>query len=252
MDLALPTKLGKEPIVEAVCEIRFSPAKVSISKVLPGMLYEALPGDKDITPTSAADVPEQVRRADPMFRYQPLVTVVWAGCQIQISDHSVAIACEIPYPGWGQFKQKILQVVGVLLDKKLLSRVDRYSLKYVDVIEALTGVERVSRINLSLTLGSQRLENQNYNIRMEVVEAGLIHVLNVAAPVNVQFHQAGKNDVEGTLLAIDTVYGCEGSTLDGLKSSLEERLDSMHRENKKQFFACLTEDTIEFLEPTYG
>ena len=44
MDNKIPVSLKKEPLLEAIWEIRFSAAKSSIADLLPGMLFKALPG----------------------------------------------------------------------------------------------------------------------------------------------------------------------------------------------------------------
>lgn len=44
---ALPSKLGKEPLMDAVFEMRFE-SQVPVASIWPGMLYGMLPGDKSM------------------------------------------------------------------------------------------------------------------------------------------------------------------------------------------------------------
>jgi len=44
MERKIPLRLKKEPLLEAIWEIRFSGNKSSVADLLPGMLFKALPG----------------------------------------------------------------------------------------------------------------------------------------------------------------------------------------------------------------
>src|SRR5215216_8126973 len=68
----LPTKLRKEPLVDAVFEIRFS-ASIPATSVLPGFFFAKLGTPQwKVDRLPVADLPSQIRSADPNLRYQPL------------------------------------------------------------------------------------------------------------------------------------------------------------------------------------
>ena len=133
LSMKLPSKLGKEPLVTVLFEIRFT-AKLALSNILPGILFSKL-GCENIEPTPHAQIPEQIRRADPNLKYLPLVALKWQRYQVLVGDSSVVLSCDIPYLGWTDFRTHILSLINELEQTKLISEVERYSLKYVDVIE---------------------------------------------------------------------------------------------------------------------
>src|SRR2546425_12271057 len=68
----LPAKINPCPIVEAILEIRFVTSESW--RTLPGLLFGSIrgryPEQKDLP---LAQLPEEIRRREPAFTYQPLV-----------------------------------------------------------------------------------------------------------------------------------------------------------------------------------
>ena len=68
----LPIKIHPCPIVEAILEIRFVTSESW--RTLPGLLFASIrdryPEQKDLP---LAQLPEEIRRREPAFTYQPLV-----------------------------------------------------------------------------------------------------------------------------------------------------------------------------------
>ena len=63
---ALPIKLLKEPLIDAVFELRFM-SSISASNVLPGYLFSKLDGKKTIERLPAADFPRPMRDMDLIY-----------------------------------------------------------------------------------------------------------------------------------------------------------------------------------------
>ena len=62
----IPVRLKKEPLLEAVWEIRFSGTKPSVADLMPGMLFRTLSGKyRNIVRLPVADIPATIVEHDP-------------------------------------------------------------------------------------------------------------------------------------------------------------------------------------------
>src|SRR5208282_1778742 len=138
---SLPKRLKKEPIVDAVFEIRFI-SSTAASNVFPGFFFAKMrPQECKVDSLPVAQLPSQIRSRDPNLRYQPIMRINWDNFLILIGDTVLAIACKIPYLGWITFRERIVKVVELLSDTKIVQTLERYSLKYVDIVEGETLAE---------------------------------------------------------------------------------------------------------------
>lgn len=245
----LPTKLGKEPLIDVLFEVRFT-SKVPAEAVLPGLLFSKLKGVGRIEPLPVAQLPSQVRAADPQLAFAPLSRITWAERYvILVGERSLVVGCKMPYPGWTAFKPAILEVLEVLKGAEVLTKVHRHSLKYIDLFEVgADDAEALKRLNVSVRIGSQTVATENTSLRVELRRGSLLHAVQVATKAVVQ--QEGKGSRTGALIDVDTFAVAElepEAFFGGLQSSLEE----IHSGNKQMFFECLTEYGLKLLEPKY-
>lgn len=246
----LPSKLAKEPLVDVVFEMRFT-ASMPASVVLPGMLITQLGiegGDQSIERLPLHDLPAEVRKHNQGMRYQPVLRVHWGGYVLIIGDNSVGVASKIPYRGWTEFREKIIEVVGIVMQSRVASVVDRIALKYVDLIPGDTVKEQLERINLNIVVGDHRLERESFNVRVEVPKASARHIINIGAPATVR---NDKGERKGAIVDIDSLCPVKFEGWESFYRELPDMLNAVHAENKSTFFSCLTSETIEFLEPSY-
>ncbi|MEQ6343010.1 MAG: TIGR04255 family protein [Gammaproteobacteria bacterium] len=246
--MKLPTKLKKEPLIDAVFELRFT-SVVPASSILPGILFSQLNGDKSIERLGAADLPKQVRDADPNLQYAPIIRINWGSFLIFISDRSVAVACKLPYVGWSAFKPAIIEVVRLLKDVGIIKSVQRYALKYVDLLPALDAKDQVSLLNIEISLGNHKLEKEIFQVRVEIPKDGFTHAVQVASSAEATMLDGVKK--EGIIVDIDTAKNIDNEGLDGFLENLPYKLDAIHATNKAMFFDCLKPETIIALEPVY-
>jgi len=245
----LPKKLKKEPLVDAVFEVRFS-SSIPASSVLPGLFFAQLEGaEKQIERLLTADIPSQLRSVDPVLRFQPLLRLHSGDFLILVGDASLGIACKMPYPGWNAFKTQIIKVVGLLKDTQIVQTVDRYALKYVNVVDGKDLVEQIHRINMDLRLGKHTLKSESFTVRVEVPRDDFIHVVQVAAPVTVQM--IGGEIRIGVIVDTDTICNYQTNDWTKFMEELPDRLESVHTDNKEMFFECLQPETVNYLEPIY-
>jgi uncharacterized protein (TIGR04255 family) len=244
----LPTRLGKEPLVDVVFEIRFESASPA-SNIFPGILFSKLSGQKQVERLPAADLPHALRSVDPNIKFAPVGRIVWGDYLILFSDSSVAIACKLPYPGWNKFKSTIEQIMEFLLDTDVIQRVVQLDLKYVDLLEISTLREQIKAVNLTVGLAEHKLENENFQLRIELKRNNLTNVVQIASGVTVGLTSGIQKT--GLMIDVDTVKLNLDLSAHDFRSDLSNTLQTMHSTNKAVFFSILTPHTTSYLEPSY-
>ena len=71
----LPIRLGAEPLLEAVCEMRFA-SSFPASNILPGLLLQGLQAEGNqisMQRLPASNLPKEMREIDPALRDAPLI-----------------------------------------------------------------------------------------------------------------------------------------------------------------------------------
>lgn len=83
---------------------------------------------------------------EPNLRFAPLSKLEWKQFYINIGDRSVSIGFKHPYPGWNTFRVAIIKVIQSLQSAKFIKSIERYSLKYIDLLPAANLDEQVSYV----------------------------------------------------------------------------------------------------------
>ena len=244
----LPTKLKKEPLIDALFEMRFTSATPA-SSILPGVLFSKLAANTTIEQLPAAQLPKALLDSEPNLRFAPLVRIHWDKFLVLISDRSLAVGCQMPYPGWGAFKPAILEVVKVLKDVGIVQAVHRFSMKYIDLIPAGSLAEQIASINGTVVLGNHTLKQEVFTLRMEIPKDGMLHAVQITSSA-VATLQDGSNK-EGVIVDIDTISELNNPDFGYWIGQLSGKLDSLHQANKAMFFECLRPEAIAALEPVY-
>jgi uncharacterized protein (TIGR04255 family) len=248
MHIQLPKKLGAEPLLEAIVEIRFD-ASTSVSDVLPGFLFGKLGGIKKTERLQAADIPKPIRDSDPNLKYVPLIRLSWDQFTVSIGDCSVVIGCNIPYPGWNAFKESILNVTALIFEIEIIQSITRCSIKYVDLIPAKELNKQISKINGKLILGGHTLRNEVFSFKIEIPENGVVHVVSIVSSATATLSDGSYR--EGVVIETDTIRNMQAQEPKRWLESLADNLDDLHTANKQRFFSCLTPEAIQDMEPSY-
>lgn len=248
---SLPRKLGKEPLIDVVCEVRFD-ASAHAGSLLPGLILAKL-GDQpsQIEAMPASQLPKAIRDQDPNFRYAALMRIV-AGDRfaILISDNSLAVACKMPYAGWQDFKNIILHVFSVLADVDFVKKIERHSMKYVDLFERDENAENVlNQFNLSLNVAKTELTNEPVNLRVEIPKPPFLHALGIVTPAAVKMENGTQRS--GTVIDVDTYRVQEYQDIKQFYSNLGVLLEEIHSANKHFFFSLISPSGLAKLEPIY-
>jgi uncharacterized protein (TIGR04255 family) len=247
IDMRLPQKLGKVPLVEAIFEVRFK-ARTAASSVLPGLIFSKYPGEKKIERLPMSEMHEAFRSVDPNFRYAPLVRVHWDTFMISAGDRSVSLASKLPYPGWTVYKTAIVNLVRLVDESAIVESVERFSLKYTNIIPYEIG-SAPSVAEFALKIGSHDASNHLFQIRAEFPNKSLICVVQIASEGLATLLDGTTR--KGVVIDLDTIAMIDDLPFSKFANVLEERVEETHSEAKKMFFGCLKPEALEKLEPIY-
>jgi uncharacterized protein (TIGR04255 family) len=246
MENRVPAKLKREPLIEALWEVRFTGGESSVVDLLPGLIFKALPDKYPKTlrlPSSF--IPDPVAQMDPKLRYSPKVRLE-GDCQaVQIGERVVSLSCRRPYPGWKVFSDDIRILIGVIRETKLIDKLERFSLKYINIID-LEHPPRVECLNFELKIGEYGLDSRPIQLRTEIEEGGLVHILQIASPAEATL--PGEPKLQGVLLDIDTIGPMKQNES---WDDIDNHLNKVHSALIGMFFGLLKPKTIENLGPVY-
>ena len=240
----VPIKLERDPILEAVFELRFQAEVPSISDLLPGLLYPKLK-DRFKTPERlpGAGIPKEILEFNPSLLYQPRIRLMSDQCSIYVGDKSLVVSCTKPYLGWSEFKPLLLDVLQQLQKTDLISTIERFSLKYVNVLEAKELKDQFNFIRLSAQLGSYDLTNYLISVISEIKADGLVNLIEIKSGTTATTTAKPQGVAVGLYLSIDTIY----MTPEAFWDKSEQHLEKVHSKEKQIFFDLLTEETTKNL-----
>lgn len=246
----LPAKLANEPLLDAVCELRLG-AAVDLQNVIPGALFTKLDGITSIEQTPASNIPAELRAQIPTLLDAPLVRLHWDHYSILCGRKSVAVASKLPYVGWKSFKPQICAIFRHVLELKVVTSVERYSVKYVNLVEGQDVNEQLKLLDWSLKVGEQDVRSGPVQLRCEMAgPEGMVTVLQIMAGGMVQLPDTSSTKY-GAVVDADTVKICQTADIDAFKCELESRLEAIRLENKKWVFESLKQSTIDAMGPSY-
>ena len=248
--MALPDRLNNEPLIDAIFECRFQ-AEMPMSSVLPGFLVGKLSEIESVNNLPAMELPPGVRNSDQNLFYAPLVRIGWKGFNISVGDRNIVVGCKLPYPRWAIFKSAILEVLSVLGELKSIKSMQRYSIKYVDLIPSKSFSEQAKLIDLDLSIGKFSQKNEKFYVRLDLAADGFAHILNIVAGASVDF-ETGEHR-EGLVIDTDSICNADDSkeSFSDWARSVAPELDKLHQSNKSIFFECLSDSGLDLLEPIY-
>ena len=137
----------------------------------------------------------------------------------------------------------------VLKGANVIKSVERYSLKYIDLLPATDIREQVSFVNFDVTLAGHKLEDEAFQIRLEIPRDSFIHAVQVVSSATATLHTGESR--QGLIVDVDTIVNQQEVSFEELLSGFSDKLDAIHQANKEVFFDCLKPQTIKALEPEY-
>lgn len=246
----LPSALGKEPLIDAVFEMRFSVGDSQLADVLPGYFFHHLrQQNPKLSRLGAGELPPQMRAMNPNLKYAPVQRIDLENYSISIGDQNIVVHCSLPYPKWNGFRSYIISVVDLFSGSQADCFVERYSLKFVNLIPAAKTHEQVSKVKMTLSLGGEHFHDGHLNMQVHKLENDFTHIISIIT--NAVKQSPTGETIEGIVLDIDSIVDIPPTPVQDFASELRGNLDNLRAENKTKFFACLTEESILEMEPTY-
>ena len=190
-----------------------------------------------------------MRAQDPNLEFAPLIQIEWTEYIIAIGDRNIVISCKLPYPKWPNFKSTILDICNHIAKVGIGGEVERFSLKYVNLIKAPTQAEQIQKIKMAVTLGEIEIIEDHINLQVHRVENNMIHIISVINGATGKFPDG--NEVFGVIVDIDSIRNVEAISLEKFARNFEPDLETLRQANKVKFFGCLTQATIDSMEPRY-
>src|SRR5262249_21946701 len=158
----------------------------------------------------------------------------WDNFLILIGDTMLGVGCKMPYSGWIEFKGRIVKAIKLLLDTKIIQAIERYSIRYSDIIEGEKLNERIQMINMDIRVGSHIVKEEIFTVRVEIPHGSFLNVIQIAAEAAAPLPDG--NEKSGTLVDTDTLCNYQTNDLKKFVDELPARLDEIHDENKEMFF----------------
>lgn len=247
--MRIPTKLGRDTIAESIFELRFVPDKEPAFELLLGLIYSSLQGEfPSVIQLPIMQLPRNIIESDPNLIYQPLNRLDGEHYGISIGRRSVAVHAKYPYQGWAIYRPLILRVVKLLKETNVVGKVERFSLKYLNVLPNDVMPEGIDALKVNLNMGDLQYKKATVHIRTEIEKGPTITIAQISTGANVLLanHQA---NIVGTLVDIDTVFmKIEGD----FWTSIENNLELAHSTEKEIFFNLLQEPALAKLKPEYA
>lgn len=185
MNKPIPLRLAAPPIVEAVWELRFESGSDASVDLLPGILFERV-GERynQVQRLPAADLPIQALQLDPNLRHAPTARLASDSYSIQVGRNVLALSCYAPYPGWQAFKSEIRSIADIVRNTRVVGRVERFSLRYVNILPTET-LPSMSPLDVELRINGHDLTQAPTHVHTELREQDCQVVIQVGSPAKV-------------------------------------------------------------------
>lgn len=240
-----PTRLAQSPLAEAVFEMRFSVAPGRGVELLPGVMLGALGQDfPRLEQMPLGTIPKEMRDKTPELQHAPVFKLQGQNEAVLLGDRVVSFNATRPYPGWSQFRARAMQVASALKDSGHVSNLDRYSLKYVNIVDSSTA-SPTAPFNLHVAAGAREFSANGFRLRFETEIDGFLNIVELASNAT---SVVGTRKLNGTLITIDTIMESAAAKFWG---DLEQCLNATHDVLETLFFELLTKETISAMGPSY-
>ena len=243
----LPTHLAQAPLAEAIFEFRFKPVpQTSVAQLLPGLVFAKLHDKYDRSEaTPVAGIPEQIRKGDPNLRYAALHRLSGEKSSVFIGEQVAGVSVIEPYEGWQRFRPRILEFLEIARASNLIERVERFSIKAINLIPSTSG-QQLDLLNLRLEIGGIRAPETGFHFRTELNDKAFSRIIEIQPNTQIQFTTS--KTTTGLLLSLDCV---KILTNEDFWSAYATAINDVHNQLKELFFGLITQKTLESLEPSY-
>lgn len=239
----LPITIDPCPIEEAILEIRYS-SKVPNEAIF-GMLYANINKFFDGEPISlpTLQVPEQIRRQDPSFKYKPYHQLRHKGQILNIGPDVLTFSKHKPYVGWQSWSDFFYEVLDTVFNTGVVAKVERLGLRYINVFND----NIFDKINCDITINTQKLTDESTNLRTEMNDGGYSKNLQIGNNITLVKDNKPFNC---SVIDIDVLYNIKDSQM--FFNDYHEVVEEAHLKEKELFFSLLNPSFLEKFNPNYG
>ncbi|HET7603482.1 MAG TPA: TIGR04255 family protein, partial [Gemmatimonadales bacterium] len=206
--VALPIRLEQPPLEEATFEVRFAPSVDSVVNLLPGIFFAKL-GSQYTRSESLplASLPLPIRKAEPNLRYQQQIRLIGESLAIFIGDCVAGVSILAPYQGWAEFEPRILEFLQTLHASGLASKVERASMKAVNLIPA-ADQSGLDMLNVHVEIAGAPPPGVGFRLRAELADGRMIQILEISP--SAQLTSPNGRAGSGVLIAVDSILSIDG------------------------------------------
>lgn len=167
---------------------------------------------------------------------------------ILMGDRNVLVCCKMPYQGWRVFKSHISNILGLINETKIIQYIQRYSMKYVDLLEPRTETDRINQLQATISIGQYTLNNQVFSLRVEIPHEEFLNIVNISSSEQIIVDHIVIR--EGIIVETDTIFTMPNEmSFSDWYTGHREKIENIHLENNRMFFNSLKSETIQALEP---
>jgi uncharacterized protein (TIGR04255 family) len=177
----IPKRLKRDPIVEAILEIRFK--SEDVSEVVVGKLAaHSAWGTGTTVRLPVADIPEPIRSQDPTLQSQPILELRPAsgGRIIKVGERVVSYHAVKPYPGWAVFEGELAATIDTVFATIKGLQVTRLGFRYINAFTKDDhAIESVRALNLRIEIADLPVPpplNLNYSHKHDDQHVSLIRI----------------------------------------------------------------------------
>jgi len=243
--MKVPVRLKDDPILESILEIRYEPS-IPDDAVL-GVVYSQMRSDFDPPQQlPVVNIPADIRRSDPNFRYMPLYTFSRDNFFFRLGPRVLVFSHVAPYAGWNGWAAFISMVIEMIGNTGFITGVNRIGLRYINFFES---THLFTDGNIRITLAEKQISREATTIRTEIPDGDFVKVLKVANQATVTA-SADKTPRNGSLIDIDCVNVAamsQGSFL----SNYQQTIATAHEKEKELFFSVIEGSILDSRRPEY-
>ena len=174
----------------------------------------------------------------------------WGNYFITVGTRNVVVGPKRPYRGWADFRENALEVFRLVLGNSFIEAIERYSIKYANIIPAEEITEQNAVLDWDVRIGPMRLNSQVTQLRTEVRDESYLTIIQMSTSVVVEMLEP-KSVKTGSLVDVDTLCQTSREDISQFSIELPVLLDKIRHHNKIMFFDCLRESTIAAMGPDY-
>jgi uncharacterized protein (TIGR04255 family) len=223
--------MSSSPLVEVVFEIRFKPQSNFATELLIAINQE-ITNHQDIIQADGLQFPPEFKIKQPEFYYIPSYRVNFPEYSLLISDGSLVVlknTVDSVYSGWSSFKDIPKQILEILKKKNKVSDIERYSLKYTNLIQ---NHQSFNDLNLSLSIGSSQLDSyKKFTVKTEEIEGSVVILNEVSSHVNMDVINdltKERRTFSGILIVIDIINNQGINNIDEVDNEFAQSLERLH------------------------